>query len=101
MRKEAIQKHPQGQAADQKVKEIAGSPENEAAIYELAAAVFGDVMKEAGGDVTKAQQMLNDGLKDPEAFAKKWSPEEQAKLHSIAEKSEKSEKSKTFKGYKK
>lgn len=71
-------------AADQKVKDVAGSEANEQAIYELAASVFGTLMSETGGDVEKVQEMLAEGMKNPESFAKKWSPEELAKLKKIS-----------------
>lgn len=81
-----INQSAQGKAAGQKVKDVAGSSENEQAIYELAADVFGSMSEETGGDPEKMQQLLNDGLKDPESFAKRFSPEELQKLHEIAAK---------------
>ncbi len=85
-RQNQINKSQAGKAADQKVKDVAGSSENEQAIYELAADVFGSMSKETGGDPEKMQQLLNEGLKDPESFAKRFSPGQLQRLHEIAEK---------------
>lgn len=85
-RQNQIDKSAEGKAADQKIKGVAGSAENEQAIYDLAADVFGSMSKETGGDPEKMQQLLNEGLKDPESFAKRFSPEELQKLHDIAAK---------------
>lgn len=85
-RKKAIGTSPQGHAADQKVHELAGSKENEQAIYDLAASVFGTMMEQTDGDEEKMQKLLEEGMKNPEAFAKKWSPEELQKLHDLGKK---------------
>lgn len=85
-RKNEISKSEDKKAADQSVKDIAGSEANEQAIYELAASVLGTLMSETGGDMDKVQQMLDEGMKNPESFAKKWSPEEVKKLHALSQK---------------
>lgn len=90
-RQNQINKSSQGKAADAKVKEVAGSPENEQAMYELAASVFASVSDQAGGDPEKMQKILDEALRNPESFANQWSPEQIKKLEEISAKSEKSQ----------
>lgn len=86
-RQSEINKSPEGKAANAKVKEIAGSPENEQAIYELAASVFATMSDQAGGDPEKMQKILDEALRNPQGFAETWSPEQVKKLEEISAKS--------------
>ena len=85
-RQKEIDKSPSGKQADQKVKDFAGSTENEQAIYDLAASVFGSMVQDTHGNPDQMQKILDDGMKHPEQFASKWSPEELEKLKKISEK---------------
>ncbi|MCC7460603.1 MAG: hypothetical protein IT286_04785 [Proteobacteria bacterium] len=87
VRQTQINQSPEGKAVDTKVKENAGSAENEQAIYELAASVFSSMSDQAGGDPEKMQKILDEALKNPQGFASQWSPEQVKKLEEISAKS--------------
>lgn len=71
---------------DQGVRNLAGSQQNADDIYGLAADVFANITKEAGGDPEKMQKLLNEAQKNPAAFAEKWTPEQKQKLGEIGTK---------------
>ena len=74
------------QMADQKVKELTGSPQTQEEIYRLASEVFGTLAEQTNGDPEKMNEILNQGLQNPEGFATLWTPEQKEKLHELAEK---------------
>ncbi len=55
--KQQTSKSPEAKNADAKVKEIAGSSENEQAIYELAASVFANLVQQSGGNFEQMQRV--------------------------------------------
>jgi hypothetical protein len=66
--------------ADQ-VHQISGSPANEAEIYKLAADVLGNMK---GLTPDQMQKLLVEAASNPEAFTKKWTPEQIKKLKEIS-----------------
>jgi len=81
-----IQRSERARQVDQGVRNLAGSQQNTDDIYGLAADVFANITKEAGGDPEKMQKLLNEAQKNPAAFAEKWTPEQKAKLKDIGTK---------------
>ncbi len=69
-------------AVEKHVKEISGNPQNEQEMYNLAAQVLGN-MKDMKPE--EMQKMLEQAQKDPEAFMKSWTPEQQKKLKELSE----------------
>lgn len=80
--REAAKDSPEAAKVTRQVQDFAGSSGNEDAIYSLAADVLGNMQ-----DMTPDQMMqfLTEAQKDPGSFAKKLTPEQQKKLHEIAE----------------
>ena len=85
-RKEAMAKDPKAKATDENVKRVAGSEENSEEMYDLSADIMETITKQANGDPEKMQNLVMDALKDPAAFAARFSPAQKAKLKAIAEK---------------
>ena len=75
---------PRAAGIDTQLQALAGSPQLTQEIYELAAAVFGDLTKNSAGDVGKMGQALEDAQRDPAAFAAMLSPATLQKLREIA-----------------
>lgn len=72
------------EAADveQHVKALAGSPENEQAMYSLAAEILGNMKDKSPEEMKK---ILEEARKNPEAFLKSWTPEQQKNLKNLSE----------------
>ena len=69
-------------AVEQHVKTLSGSPENEQAMYNLAAEVLGNMKDKSPEEM---QKILQEAQKNPEAFLNSWSPEQQKKLKDLSE----------------
>lgn len=61
-----------------------GDPKAQAEVNALSAAVFKDMVKANNGDDAAVMQKLQDGLKNPGVFLESLSPEQRAKLKSLA-----------------
>lgn len=86
-RSKAIKKSAAAAKADATVQAI-GGPEAAQDIYQLAADVVSDLMKQTGGDPDKMQAILEQAQKDPEGFAKRFPASRRASLKKIADKVE-------------
>lgn len=80
--------NPKAKQVDENVQFLMGSEEDTAAVYKLASEIFGDMAKTSGGDGDAMMKLLEQAQKDPAAFAKKFSPEQLAKLKELAGKAE-------------
>lgn len=86
-RSKAIQTSESSQKVDKHVDSLFGdSSAAKEGIYDLAADIFADLVKQSGGDADKMQQLIQEYQRDPAAFAAKWSPEQKAKLKGLSEK---------------
>lgn len=75
--------------AHQNVKTLLGNnPADTADLYKMSADIFDKMAKDAGGDPAVMQQMLQEALKNPAAFANQLSPEQKAKISELAGKVE-------------
>ena len=86
-REKAINQDADAKRANQQVKELVGgrvalTPE----IYDLASAVFENVVKESHGDPVKMKQAMEKFQRDPSSFAESWTPAQKEKLHELSEK---------------
>ncbi len=70
-RMNAINNSQKGKDAHKKVQELFGNTGNIDKAYEMAAQMMGSVIKEAGGDASKAQEILSKGSANPAAFAER------------------------------
>jgi NAD-dependent oxidoreductase involved in siderophore biosynthesis len=86
-REAAAQETPAAKASDAYVKMLSGNdPAATQKIYDLAASVFEIIVREGKGDPEKMQALVGDYHKNPEAFAKKFSPEQKSQLRDISSK---------------
>ncbi len=85
-RQQKINEDPRAKEVDQKIKALAGSDEAAQEIYGLSSDIMGLLMQETGGDPVKMQKLLEEASKNPAAFAKRFSPEQQKKLKEISKK---------------
>ncbi len=83
-RMNAVNSSQQGKDAHRKVQELFGSAGNIDKAYEMAAQMMGSIMKEAGGDASKAQEILNNGAANPAAFAERLPSEFKKTLRETA-----------------
>ncbi len=65
------------------MRSLAGSEENQQAIYEFAAEVFEHLIQQTDGDVALAMSKLQAGMSNPEAFAKSLPTPLQTKLKKL------------------
>jgi hypothetical protein len=75
-------KNADAKAADAQVKALMGDQTD--ATYDLASEIFGDLVRQANGDPVKLMKLVEEAKKNPEAFAKKLTPEQKAKINSMA-----------------
>jgi hypothetical protein len=78
------------QDADLQVKAVGGNAQNTEKIYELAAQVMENLVKEGAGDPDKMMQILDQAQKDPSAFANRFTPAQKKLLKELAADIEKS-----------
>lgn len=83
---------PEAKEVAERVKKMAGSPEQQAQIYSLAADILGN-MKDMPPD--QMEKLMSQAQSDPEGFVKSWTPEQQKKLKSISERIPANQKGKT------
>ncbi len=79
-------KSPDAQAVQKQIEILGGGGANSEAIYGLASDVMADLVKKSAGDPDKMQQILNQALKNPEAFANSLSPQQQQQIRELAKK---------------
>jgi hypothetical protein len=79
---------PEAKHNHQQLKQLMGTDADTAAVYDLVAEIFGDIVKESDGNSVKMLEMLNQVMSKPEAFAHRMSPEQRKKLSDLAKKVE-------------
>jgi hypothetical protein len=88
-RKQILDKDPKAKEADDFALQVGGNAANQQKIYELAAKVMADLAKNGNSDPEKMMQILEKANKDPEGFAKTFSPEQKKMLQELAAEIEK------------
>ena len=86
LRGQAVAGSPQGAAADTQIQAITGSPALTQEVYALAAQIFEELARGAGGDAATMVQTLERGKSDPAGFAAFLSPATQRRLRELAAK---------------
>ncbi|MDZ4661033.1 MAG: hypothetical protein SGJ18_05380 [Pseudomonadota bacterium] len=81
---------PKAKNLDKNLDSLGFNAQQKKEVYGLSAQIFEQIVKETKGDPVKMQKLLEDAMKDPEAFAKKWTPEQKAKLKGLSAEVEKS-----------
>ena len=79
-----VSRTPQGAAADQQVRALAGSEALSQEVYALAGQVLSELVQSTGGDTQKMLQALDRARTDPAAFAALLSPATQQRLRELA-----------------
>ncbi len=94
-RNEYLNQQPQAATADQQVKALTSSPEQQTKVYEISSEVFATTTQQSNGDVAKQQELLNKAAKNPEEFLKSLPPDQQNAIRGLAEQIEKNSKVET------
>ena len=85
-RQEAIVKDPKAKAPDSMAEQAVGfSGGAKEDVYQLASEVFADLVKQTNGDGKKMQEIISEFKRNPAGFAEKWTPEQKARLKTIAD----------------
>ena len=79
---------PEAKKAHQQAKDLMGNAANTEALYSLTSDIMGSLVKEAGNDPAKLQELLAKAMKDPNAFASKLTPDQLARLKELSKKVE-------------
>ena len=79
-----IKDHADAQAADKKVDALTSDPKLKNEMYGTAGDIYGDMVKKTGGDVDKQKKILEEAMKDPEAFFNGLTPDQQRQIRDIA-----------------
>lgn len=79
---DAAKTSPEASQVQDQVKKLAGSAENEQEIYNLAAEVLGNMKDQNPDEMIK---LLQEAQRNPEAFAKNWTPEQKKKLKELSD----------------
>lgn len=88
-RQDYIKDHPEATAADDKVKAVTNSPENQQAIYDLSAKIFETTTTRTSGDVKQQQELLKNAAQDPAGFIQSLPADQQRALRDLASQIEK------------
>ena len=79
-----VSRSPQGVAADQQVRALAGSEALSQEVYALAGQVLSELVQNTGGDTQTMLRALDRARTDPAAFAALLSPATQQRLRELA-----------------
>jgi hypothetical protein len=83
-RDQYIKNNPQAVEADQKVKDISSSPQDQQAIYDISAQVFSTTTHSTNGDAEKQKEMMLKAAANPEEFLKSLPADQRAQIHNLA-----------------
>lgn len=86
---EVKSKNDKANSVDKNIDALGFSAQEKKEIYGLSSEIFEQLVKETNGDPEKMKKLLSEAMKDPAGFAKKWSPEQKAKLKAISSGQEK------------
>ncbi len=89
-RAEALKKSPKAAESDKFVKEVGGEYSED--LYQLAGKLMENLTREGHGDPDQMDQILEKARKDPEGFAKTFTPEQKRLLKELGQKIEKNKK---------
>lgn len=76
--------NPQAGAVHKNVQNLMGSPEETAALYKLAAQIFGNMAQSTGGDPAAMAKKLEEAKSNPAAFLNSLTPAQRAQIAEMA-----------------
>jgi flagellum-specific peptidoglycan hydrolase FlgJ len=82
-REKAAKENTSAAAAHAEVQKLGGA-QTQDAVYGVGAEIMKSLVQQTGGDPVKMQELMAKAQRDPEGFAKSLSPDQQAKIRSIA-----------------
>jgi hypothetical protein len=86
LRQNYLKENAEASKVDQKVRQLGASKENTEEIYKISSDIAATLVKKTGGDSAKLQQLLQEALKNPEAFAGELTPEQIRRIKKVSEK---------------
>ncbi len=85
-RNAAINQNQDARSNDAELQKLMGGKGADG-VYDLSADIFAKIVNESNGDVVVMQQKIEQVQKNPEAFLKSLTPEQQARIKSMANQS--------------
>jgi len=82
-RNAAMNQSPDARSNDAELQKLMGG-KGTGGVYDLSADIFAKIVSESNGDVVVMQQKLEQAQTNPEAFLKSLTPEQQARIKSMA-----------------
>ena len=61
-----------------------GNVQQQAEVNDISSSIFAEIVRQSNGDTIAIQAKLQQALKDPKGFMNSLSPEQQARIHSLA-----------------
>jgi|GEM_PF-1073880 len=86
LRQEYLKENPDAAKTDQNIRSLGGNKENTEELYSISADIAAILVQKSGGDTAKMQLMLQEALKNPDAFADVLSPSQLQRIKSVANK---------------
>jgi hypothetical protein len=86
LRSKELKSNEGGAKMDQSVRELGGSEENVEEIYAITADITATLVKEVDGDPAKLQIIVQEAMKNPEAFKSKLTPSQIQRIKAVSAK---------------
>jgi len=95
-RQKLIDDDKKAKEADDFALQVGGNEANRQKIYEIAAKMMQNLTEKSSGDPEQMKKILEEANKDPEGFAKTFTPEQKQMLQDLAKEVEKTKTSQTI-----
>jgi hypothetical protein len=79
-----IQESRKAKVADDHISSLTSDPATREKIYQISSQVFGEVVKNSGGDSAEMESLIERAQKDPEAFYRGLSPESRRAIQEVS-----------------
>jgi hypothetical protein len=86
LRSKELKSNEGGARVDQNVRELGGSEANVEEIYSITADIMATLVKDVDGDPAKLQVLVQEAMKNPEAFKSKLSPAQIQRIKAVSAK---------------
>lgn len=84
-RDKAVKENSETRKAHDSVNKLTGGNQNlNNQVYGLSSNIFGDLVRQAGGDEAKLLQLMQEAQKNPDAFANKLTPAQREEIRKLA-----------------
>lgn len=94
LRQQTINSNADAKKADQNLRELGGSQANVEEIYAITADITASLVHQANGDPVKLQELVQEAMKNPEAFHSKLTPAQIQRIKSVSAKIDEQQKKK-------